>query len=418
MKKTLDLTCLNAKYTKKLNEIATDCKKEYTEFVDKYSRKFGSHYLWWALPFSSRNVYLDETFQNMCYLNLCRWAIFDDDEIECIVFGNKALKDVFFLNFKKELTNRKIALEYHGKSVRLPGKMVNILREFVVQIKEFIWIRKYGGGEKYNIKENITLIDIPVLSSSFQDGEYEDRNFNNIQDYVKHNIYFIPSLIKTSKISWEEFIHLVRASREYRFIFKQNFLNIFDYIFILKYYLFCFLLLFRKYEYENMDVTPLIRDSLLTGCACTPSLKGIINYRFIRRLHKSGFKVENLISWYEGRPSEIMLQKAFRKYYPNDKCVGYIGYPYSEFALSQYISKEQYKQNAAPLKMTIPGAIYEKQAKQFCKKVDLIKVPILRNKYVHTADKMPLNRKKQIFAVLPFFDDAARNMLHILNEYM
>ena len=75
MKKTLDLTNLDAKYTKKLNEIATDLKGEYTEFVDVYSRKYGSHHLWWALPFSSRNIYLDETFQNICYLHLCLWAI-------------------------------------------------------------------------------------------------------------------------------------------------------------------------------------------------------------------------------------------------------------------------------------------------------------------------------------------------------
>ena len=73
VKKILDLTCLDADHTRKLNEIALNCKREYTEFVDQYSKKYGHFYLWWALPFSSRNIYLDDTFQNICYLKKKSW---------------------------------------------------------------------------------------------------------------------------------------------------------------------------------------------------------------------------------------------------------------------------------------------------------------------------------------------------------
>lgn len=144
LNKTLDLTHLDAEYTKKLNKIAANCKKEYTEFVDKYSRKYGSHYLWWALPFSSRNIYLDETFQNICYLELCRWAICND-EIDQIIFGNKSLRDTFLINYKQELTQKKITLEYHAKRFRLYVIIINMLQSLKAEFKDFIRIRQYGG---------------------------------------------------------------------------------------------------------------------------------------------------------------------------------------------------------------------------------------------------------------------------------
>lgn len=417
MKKTLDLTHLNAEYTRKLNEIAENCKKEYTEFVDKYSRKYGSHHLWWALPFSSRNIYLDETFQNICYLHLCRWAIHNDG-VDCIILANRALRDVLLINYKPELEKRRITLEYQAKGFRLYAILIGMIRSFKTELKEFILIKKYSIRKKYKTEGTITLIDTPVLSSSFESGKYEDRYFNDIQEYVKYNIFFLPSLIKNSSVSWKKFTECVEKSTDYRFFLKQNVVKLIDFFDILKYFFFCFCLSFRKYTYGDVDVTPLIKDSLLRGCSCAPSLKGILDYQFIRRLSKSDIRIECLISWYEGRPSEIMMQKAFRKFYPGDKCVGYIGIPHSELALSQYISEEQYKQEAAPLKMTVPGMIYEKQVKQFCKKVNLIRVPILRNSYVCKNNKAFAIQNRKIIVILPFFEEYAQNMLHILNEYV
>lgn len=418
MKKTLDLTGLDAKYTRKLNEIAVNCKKEYTKFVDKYSRKYGSHHLWWALPFSSRNIYLDETFQNICYLHLCLWAI-DNDEIDRIILGSRALRDVLLINYKQELERKKIALEYRGKRIGLCETAINMLKVSAKQLKEFLRIKKYGGVGKYNIEETITLIDTPALSSSFDNGRYEDRYFNEIQKYTKHNIFFVPSLMKNSSVSWKEFMNRVKKSTEYKFILKQDFLKLVDFFYFGEYFLFCFSLLFRRFGYGDVDVTPLIRDSLLAGCTCVPSLKGILNYQFIKRLSKSNIKIECLISWYEGRPSEIMMQKAFRKYYPNENCVGYIGFPYFELSLGEYISEEQYKWKAAPLKMTVPGAIYEKQARQFCEKVNLVRVPILRNSYACThKDNDDVAPEKKILIILPYFEKAAANILHIVNKYI
>lgn len=418
MDRILYLAHLDADYTKRLNEIATEYKAKYTKFVDKYSKKYGSSDFWWATPFASRNIYNDETFNNMCYFLLCQENIIGDNKIDHIVLNNKALYDTLYKNYKQVLKEKKIVLEYCKKRKKLFWPILNIYYSIKHLVKEFYRIKKYSSKEQYKTNDYITLIDTPVLSSCFQNGEYQDRYFNKIQNYTKQSIYFLPDIMKNSSIEWKNFVQSVDNSKEYKFIIKEKFLHLTDYIYLLGYYFYCVILSTKKYEYENIDVTPLIKESMLKGSYSMPSLKGVVNYRFIKRLKKTNIKVDNLISWWEGRSSEVMLQKAFRKYYPDVNSVGYLGYPPMEFGLSEYISNEQFEQNAAPLNMTVPGSLFEEQAKQFCKEIRILKVPILRNNYSYLVSNDINESQKSILVILSYFEDAAINMLHILNEYM
>ena len=374
--------------------------------------------MWWATPFSTRNISLDSTFRNICYLYLCQQIIFDDGNINHIVLGNKDLYDTLDLNYAKEMEKRKIKLEFNGTKYDIKYIIKRQLLGIYRQTKRIFRVKLYSGNKKIRTNDIISLIDTPMLSSSFKDGSYQDRYFTNIQKYVDREIYFVPDIIKNTSISWKEYITYAKNSSKYRFVFKENFYNLFDLFFLLRYSVYCLRRSLDKYEYDGLDVTPLIKDSFIRGSYCDCALEGILDYQFVKHLQNSGVEVDNLISWYEGRPSEIMLQKAFRKYYPLAHSVGYEGFPLLESSLSLYLSEEQVRQESAPLKMTVPGAVYERQAEQFYEKIDLIKVPILRNKYANKSSNASLNQKKKILIVLPYFEKVAENMIHIVNEYM
>lgn len=418
MSRILDLTNLNAENTRRLNEIAVYHKKLYTEFVDKYSKRYGDDYMWWASPLSTRNIFIDKTFRNICYLYLCRQVICGYSKTNHIVVDNKALYDTLYLNYAKEMDKKKIELEYKGTELKIMDVIKKQFLGIYCQTKRISRVKLYSGNKKIRTKKIISLIDTPMLSSSFKDEEYQDRYFTNIQEYVDRNIYFVPNIIKNTSISWKDYITYAKKSSKYRFMFKENFYNLFDLFFLVRYSSYCLKRALDKYEYDGLDVSPLIRDSFIKGSYCDCALEGVLDYRFVKHLRDSGFRVGNLISWYEGRPSDIMMQKAFRKYYPEARSVGYEGFPLLESSLSLYLSEEQVRQKSAPLKMAVPGAVYERQAKQFYERVDLIKVPILRNKYTNESSHVSLNQQKKILVVLPYFERAAENMLHIVNEYM
>ena len=414
----VDLSDLGAENTRRLNEIAACHKKMYTEFVDECSKRYGADYIWWATPFSTRNISLDHTFLSICYLQLCRQIIYSDNKINRIIFDNKALYDTVYLNFAQELERKGIRLEYRGGNTRLCRVIKNEFYGIYTQIKRIIRVKLYSGNKKIHIQDSISLIDTPMLSSCFTEEGYQDRYFTDIQKFVERKIYYVPDIMKNTSISWKDYIACAKKSVRYRFIFKENYYNLFDLFYLIRYSCYCLRRALDKYWYNELDITPLMRDSFIKGSYCGCALEGVLDYRFVKHLRDSGARVDNLISWYEGRPSEIMMQKAFRKYYPAAHSVGYEGFPLLEASLSFYLSREQVRQKSAPLKITVPGVIYERQAKQFCEKVNLIKVPILRNKYANESKSVSLDHEKKIFVILPYFEEVAKDMLHIVNEYM
>lgn len=414
----VDLTDLDAENTRRLNEIAVYHRKKYTEFVDECSKRHGAEYIWWATPFSTRNISLDHTFLSICYLQLCRQIIYSDNKINRIILDNKALYDTLYLNFAKDLERKEIRLEYRGENPRICRVIKNEFYGIYAQVKRIIRVKLYSGNKKIHVQDSISLIDTPMLSSCFTEEGYQDRYFTDIQKFVERNIYYVPDIMKNTSISWKDYITYAKKSVRYRFMFKENYYNLFDLFYLVRYSGYCLRRAFDKYRYNELDISPLMRDSFIKGSYCGCALEGVLDYRFVKHLRDSGVRVDNLISWYEGRPSEIMMQKAFRKYYPAAHSVGYEGFPLLESSLSFYLSKEQVRQKSAPLTIAVPGIIYEKQAKQFCEKINLIKVPILRNKYVNESNSVSLNHEKKILIVLPYFEKVAREMLHIVNEYM
>lgn len=415
MSKTVDLRKLDAQYTRKLNQIATECKTKYTGFVDLYSRKYGNCDWWWATPFACRN---DDTFQNFCLFFLCRQIIDSNEAVDCIIVNDKALQKALYINCGEIIREKGIQVKAAGKNIGLFSIAVSICFRVKRVLTEFWQIKRRLRKVKYEIEETFSMIDTPVLSSSFQKGEYKDRYFNNIQKYTDRNIYFLPSLMNNNSMNWKEFAENVKESKDYRFIFKEKFLTWFDFGYLMIYIIHCLLWSGRRYCYEDIDISPLVSLSLLKGAYSVPSYKGILNSRFIKIFRQKKYKVDNLISWWEGRPSEVMLQKAFRKYYPESKCVGYVGLPPMEFLLSLYVSKEQLRQKVCPLKMTIPGAGYERQARQFCQDVKVIRTPILRNDYFGKGQPAEQNGKKGVLVILSYAEDVTCNMIEIINEYM
>ena len=418
MKKIVDLSQMDARYTKRLNQIAIEIKNSYTEFVDFYSQQFGENYLWWALPLSSRNIYIDNTFLNVCYLYLCQFII-REEEVDEIIVPTEALCKTLCQNYQEEIRNNHINIRYKEKTKRHLYIYVKFLKSFFILYKVFCKIKLSAGVIHFNFENKVSFIELPVLSSGFQGKIYNDIYFTNILQYAPNNTFFIPDLNKNTSISWRKFICIVKKSNPYHFILKESFLHIQDYFELFKYLKYCIRMTKHRYMFQNMDVSELVYESLLAGSYVGPSLKGILNYHFIKRAKNKGMKIDNLISWYEGRPSDIMIHKAFREYYPESNCVGYEGLPLSEFALSQYLSREQLKKKSAPLKVAIPGKGYENAAKQFCREVECIRVPILRNRYENSRKKNEISsEKKKLLVILPYFVDYAGSMLCTLNRYL
>mgnify|MGYP003295559375 CR=1 FL=1 len=102
MVKTLDLCNMSPELTERLNFIAKEKKKEYTEFIDELSKPHKENLYWWVTPLASRNTFLCDCFLDYCIVNLALQEI-ESGAYECIIVKKKSIKKAIKINSAKSV---------------------------------------------------------------------------------------------------------------------------------------------------------------------------------------------------------------------------------------------------------------------------------------------------------------------------
>lgn len=423
--KVIDLCNMSSDYTKRLNEIYIQYSLEYSNFIDTLSDTHKDSIYWWSTHLSSRNLFLSDTYRYLCIVLLGIELCNEKKELKEIIVTDWNIGNTL----KKYFRCHKIPVDVRVKSVSKVNTCSEIGKAcfnfyFVLweEFKRRNLIRKNTTNEGKIINKDIVLIDTDVFSSCFASGEYQARDFANILDYTKENIYFVPYFYLNTQMTMEALVNLVISSPKYKFLLKERFLSISDY---LKTMLFPFSSIWfckGKKIFSDIDITDIVNADLLHGIPSRNSMEGVMNYCFIKRLKKKNIDIKTLIGWYEGQPSSNGLFMSFRKYYNEKKSIGYVGYPVDTKWLSLCPTKEQELQKSAPHTIGIISNAFEMIPRRFNPETDINLVPAFRLQHVFDiGSNHTVNNHKTLLIVLPYFTDVSRRLLEqidIISGYL
>lgn len=410
----LDFTDLSVKHTKRLNQIAHSIMQPYTSFIDDCCRKYGNNYLFWATPFASRNIFNDSNlFLSLCRILLAKECL-REHKIDSIITEYKSEGRVL-----RALAGRDVAVNSIEKfNVRdwLRRIINNVLFITRFCIHEICYLR---SSRRYALPKYdcpISLIFFQVSGEDFDELYFRDRFFTGITEY-KDVIFYPDCLLKTS-LTADEFIDKIENCTNYQFLNGYHFRKSRDLFEIFRYWQFIHRIRRDEFVYGDMDISPIIYRCLSKGRMNITSYKGLLDRIVIHRMKDAGIEIRDFILWYEGRPSDVMVASAVRAVYSNANCVGYEGYSFEELNMSEFISEFQYQSRHAPCAMAIPGKAFEQESHQFCDKIPLLHVPILRNQYTFNTYKAQRpNNPKVILLLLSYFLDVTRELLIQINKY-
>lgn len=288
--------------------------------------------------------------------------------------------------------------------------------------KERTIVRKERRSKCSIPDEEFILIETDVFSSCFDSGEYKARDFADILDYTEEEIYFLPYLHLNNDMSFRELVRKIVASEKYKFIFRENYLQLTDYIKLLLFPYWC-----RKFckgtkVFKQIDVTKIVNTDIISSIRSKNSVYGILNYFFVKRIKKQHISLKSLIGWYEGQPSSLGLFKAFHENYQESTSVGYEGYPADRRVMQCAPSPVQRKYQVAPRTIGIIGQIFETTIKQFDDKIDVIIVPPFRMKEIFSyMSALKQEQKKEIrnvmLVALPYNENDAAKIINNLRTY-
>lgn len=412
-RKTLDLCNMSPDDTKLFNLYFEYNRKKYTEWIDAISCKWGEDIYWWATYFASRDILGSNTLQNICKVLLCINYIEKDDSIDCVKVDSHSVAKTLKLYYRS--SKRKIIFIEENSNRMAFERERRIVSFFIYlfkEIRKFLVVRKTCLSERKSIAEEIVLIETDVFSSCFKTGEYCARDFANIMDFTKENVRFLPYMFINSKMSLEELIRYMRESKKYKFLFREDYLRFIDYLRTIRYPFECIRFENKKYFWDDIDVSSIVREDITKGINSLNSLYAMLNYSLMKRLHIKKMNVKKLIGWYEGQPSSLGIFKGFREFYEQEECVGYIGIPIDDNYLSISPSKGQVQYQAVPQYMSVIGESFINVPKQFNEKTDVFLAPTFRLKKVNCA--VPENKKFSILVALPYAEEDAQYVLNLL----
>ena len=92
-------------------------------------------------------------------------------------------------------------------------------------------------------------------------------------------------------------------------------------------------------SFLGMDISPLIREEILTFNGFRNAVEGLLNFRFAKALKNNRINLRLVINWFENQAGDKGWNAGFSQFYPNIHSIGYRGYITSDLYLCTLPSK-------------------------------------------------------------------------------
>ena len=150
------------------------------------------------------------------------------------------------------------------------------------------------------------------------------------------------------------------------------------------------------------------------------SLRGILNYLFLKRLKENSIKLKLVIDWFENQVIDRGFNKGLHDFYPNTQSIGYQGF--TDYISSKIPTKYEVDIEVIPDEIAVVGKGLTHNIKKYNKDLKVIITPAFRfqgvwesiNSENNKPDKivliaLPISKKDSV-EILKLVIDSKKNM--------
>lgn len=414
---TIDLTDMTPEMTRELNQIVSEYRKPYTEFVDSLSEIYGKNKFWWDTPFASRNIYQCKCFENICLLRLALRHI-EDERPERIIVPSRELKRAILNNATYKNVN--IAVRKTG-GIKAIIKRTRAFQQYALA-RSMQWKRREieaisACGKASRIEafrgKRVVLVESPRIADEIRDGQLHDRYFPGLHENTDESILFISYLCYETVEEKNRLLTVLLEGPDTACY--EEFVEAADYKEAARYIKWCRKLNVGKCRFDEMDVRPLVSGAIRDGSG---EYMGILMGRSLCRMVKRyEIKPIRLIDWYEGQASSNAMIRRIRAKHPDIPTIGYVNFPPDELEMEVFPSEAQLRANAVPETYAVIGEAFREMYRQYAPEAKVILAPALRFQDVfdsRAGAERTAGAKKCVLVALPYFTSEATYILSLL----
>ncbi len=385
----LDLTengSLSDSHIELLNKIADEIKLQFFEMINRIGKGNENNIDWWVSEIASRNTYSNSLFDDCCLLSLVKKVLQEEPDVTEIRVDSYTLKKTLSHYVRQNYPQIKVICTIGWKQklifITLPP-----LRYFYAI---FLYCSRYLIS-KFTLRHftdhlpnDITLVDVFLFDHSFNGTAFQDRYFGGFDKYLSEKerqlFFYNPTLL----ISFRKTVAVFKAMRrsQQRFLPQECFLKPSDYIFALL-YSFRAIHLFPRYtEWEEFEITPILRSIWYYNLTSISTFEGLLKYRFAARLKEANVALRLVLDWFENQHIDRGSNAGFHKFYPEVPVIGYSSIDLKHYLCMAHPTSAEYEAGVLPQEVAVCGKGYEAAKKAFCPELKTSTAPAFRYDWV------------------------------------
>jgi len=412
-----------------LDKISDLIRDDYNHYIDKVNRLNKDIFEWWFTPLSSRNIYLGEVFQNVCYLQLIKniYSEYLDKDLLVVVESSSIGMLIEKWAESENILINSMSRPYRGSIYRFSQAFLAIGKTTFKAFANCAFakisnITTSGNKKKINsFSEGKTaLIDLFVYESNFnEDGSFNDRYFPGLESHLiknGYNVIYHPTFAET-KLNKYNLYRKMRASKFF-FVVAEDFLQISDYIGSL--ILSVKVVLFSGEIPAFKDYDIFFFDKCENKWSCFDGIfKSILIYNLFLRLgNHIGENIERVISWHENQLQDKALSLAVHENFDGTKILGLHHFIHYFNYLSPHPINSEAENLLLPDKILTTGVFESNKLKKNLSFIPVNESAALRYSYLfNPKSKMNLHLG-EILVLLPYEQNDAFEILIRVGEVL
>ena len=410
---------LNTIFSQLFNEIAMKLRGQFTRFVDDMSKEYFDNLDWWVEGPASRNNLVSPLFYRFCCIHLVKELIESGSKLERIVCDSAELNRIL----QALKVNKGARFEVEGPEGELPKfhhyllkSAKSVLRVWKRLNSQFRAARRTKYLSPVQHKKDLILIDVFVFPGFVTKDRYYNGLWETLNSEQKKRTFFVPTLVMMKEDQFEAAYKELRTA-DRNFLIKEDYLRFSDLLFSLFHLIRVWFIRPSPQEVMGVDLSPLVREEILSGRGFDSALAGLLNYRFAKRLKEKSFELSLVIDWFENQVSDKGWNAGFNKFYPDVISKGYRGsVPPLLYICSSSPSEVELRSGVLPLIISVIGDGYLDSTKELASSLMVEKAPAFRFKHLwDNGERVSDKSKCTILIALSIFIDESVYILKLVS---
>ncbi len=401
---------------KRITSLEPVVREEYNQYIGQFAHENNIEDLRWLLRVTCRNTHISLIHDRLCRIALLEYKLCKGEVVDLVLIDSPAMSSAIRQLLKRYGSSARLKIYDCGRLKRFQV-LTNLAQTIYACLNMWFW-SKFVRRSPLPPETKLILLDLFLLKSDFdENGRVKDRYYPGLLDYlprgIAERVFYLPTFFGL-RLPWDwlnQFKNIYSSKNNV--LVKEHWLLAVDYFWAI----WKSLTLPNNIEHippwRGVNISSVVQEELLLDRGSFSLTQALLIFQSFERYKKGGIILEGVIDWFENQVGDRALHMGMKKYYPEVRVKGYMGFVGEGYYAGLSPVSYEYRAGTLPDELLMIGPAYIKAGNDTCAELVRTVAPALRFQDTIKFRQQSEVEKDSILLAMPMMLDEARRIIHL-----